>query len=104
LLVGERTNRARVKRVGEIIQADPSVERIGDLLTMQLGPDQVLLNVSIKFRPGMNVEQLESTIGRIKQHIHKQEPMIERIFIEAAAVRAPARALSERAMRKRGAA
>jgi len=50
LLLGERTNRARIKRVKEIIKKDAAVEQVGDLLTMPLGPDQVLLNVDIRFR------------------------------------------------------
>ena len=83
LLVGERTNRVRIKRVKEIIEADPAVERVGDLLTMQLGPEQVLLTADIKFRAGLNVQELESAIDRIESHIREQEPMIERIFLEA---------------------
>jgi cation diffusion facilitator family transporter len=83
LLVGERTNRSRIRRVGEIIRKDPSVEKVGDLLTMQLGPDQVLLTVDIKFRRGLDVQQLESAIDRIERRIRKDEPTIERIFIEA---------------------
>jgi cation diffusion facilitator family transporter len=82
LLVGERTNRSRIKRVGEIIRSDPSVEQVGDLLTMQLGPDQVLLTVDIKFRRGLDVQHLESAIDRIESRIRKEEPTIERIFIE----------------------
>ena len=83
LLVGERTNRTRIKRVKEIIEADPSVEKVGDLLTMQLGPDQVLLTVDIRFRRGMDVRQLESAIDRIERRIRQAEPTIERIFLEA---------------------
>ncbi|MGC2399515.1 MAG: hypothetical protein WA510_07025 [Acidobacteriaceae bacterium] len=37
LLVGERTNRARIKRMKQIIQNDVSVDDVGDLLTMQHG-------------------------------------------------------------------
>jgi cation diffusion facilitator family transporter len=83
LLVGERTNRARIERVRRIIQAEPLVEGVGDLLTMQLGPDQVLLNVDIKFRRGLDVPQLESTIDRIEDRIRRKEPAIKRIYIEA---------------------
>jgi hypothetical protein len=43
LLVGERTNRARIRRVKKIPGEDPAVEAVGDILTMQMGPDQVLL-------------------------------------------------------------
>lgn len=87
LLVGERTNRTRIKHVRQIILADPAVEAVGDLLTMQLGPDQVLLTVDIRFRQGLDVRQLESAIDRIENRIHQQEPMIERIFIEADSLR-----------------
>jgi len=62
LLVGERTNRARIERLNEIIRADPAVEEVGDLLTMQLGPEQVLLTVNIQFRRKLKLEQLESAI------------------------------------------
>ena len=83
LLVGERTNRARIRRVKEIILSDPSVDAVGDLLTMQLGPYEVLLTVDIRFHPGLDVRQLESAIDRIEARIREQEPSIKRIFIEA---------------------
>jgi cation diffusion facilitator family transporter len=83
LLVGERANRKTIKRVHDVIVADPAVERVGDLLTMQLGPEQVLLTVDIKFRKGLDLPQLESAIDRIEASIRNVEPMIQRIFIEA---------------------
>lgn len=83
LLVGERTNRARIRRMKEIIQQDFSVDDVGDLLTMQLGPSQVLLAVDIRFRRGLDVPELELAIDRIEDSIRKRDPMIARIFIEA---------------------
>lgn len=83
LLVGERTNRSTMKKVREIITSDPSVERAGDLLTMQLGPNQVLLTVEIQFRRPLNIDQLEAAIDRIENRIRQAEPTIDRIFIEA---------------------
>ncbi len=83
LLIGERTNRARVRRVKEMILADPAVEKVGDLLTMQLGPNQVLLTVNIQFRRDFDLEQLESAIERIEDGVREKEPMIRHIFIEA---------------------
>lgn len=83
LLIGERTNRAKMKKIQQIITADPSVERAGDLLTMQLGPNQVLLTVEIQFRRPLDIQQLEAAIDRIEKRIREAEPTIERIFIEA---------------------
>jgi len=83
LLVGERTNRARIEHLNEIIRADPAVEQVGDLLTMQLGPEQVLLTVNIRFRRKLTLEQLESAIERIEARIRREQPSVQRIFIEA---------------------
>ena len=83
LLIGERTNRGRIRRVRKIITDDPSVDKVGDLLTMQLGPSQVLLTVNIQFQRGLDIHQLELAIERIEKCIRKKEPMVERIFIEA---------------------
>jgi divalent metal cation (Fe/Co/Zn/Cd) transporter len=87
LLVGERTNRSKLRRVREIIRNDKAVHSVGDLLTMQLGPDQALLNVDIRFRRDMDVRQLENAINRIEREIRRREPTIRRIFIEADALR-----------------
>ena len=83
LLVGERTNRGRIDRLNEIIRADPAVDQVGDLLTMQLGPEQVLLTVNIQFRRKLTLEQLESAIERIEARIRREQPSVQRIFIEA---------------------
>jgi len=83
LLVGERTNRKLVRRLQNIIRKDPGVEAVGDLLTMQLGPDEVLLTVDIRFRRGMKVEQIESTIDRIEERIRQENSIKVRIYIEA---------------------
>jgi cation diffusion facilitator family transporter len=83
LLIGERTNRARIRRVNEVIQADEAVERVGEILTMQLGPEQVLLNVEIQFQKGLTLDRLESAIDRIEAKIREVEPTIQRIYIEA---------------------
>jgi divalent metal cation (Fe/Co/Zn/Cd) transporter len=66
------------------------VEAVGDLLTMQLGVDQVLLAAAIKFRSNLSVPQLESTIDRIERRIRQEEPTIKRIFIEAESLRGQA--------------
>ena len=83
LLVGERTNRSKIRKVKEVITADDAVDQVGDILTMQLGPSQVLLTVEIRFRRTLTIDQLESVIDRLAKQIREQEPSIQRIFIEA---------------------
>lgn len=83
LLLGERTNRAKIRNLQKIISSDPAVEHVGDLLTMQLGPQQALLTVLVRFQRGLDVQDLELAIERIRSRVRLQEPTIEKIFIEA---------------------
>jgi cation diffusion facilitator family transporter len=84
LLAGERTNRSRLKQISGILASDPAVERIGNLLSMQLGANQVLLTVRIKFRAGYTLEQIEAIIARLKQRVQQPDSMMMQIFIEPA--------------------
>jgi cation diffusion facilitator family transporter len=82
LLIGERTNRFRIRKIRKIIKDDPTVEQILGLLTMQLGPGQALLTAKLTFQPSLNLQQLEHAIARIKKQIQEKEPMMKSIFIE----------------------
>ncbi len=83
LLVGERTNRKKIRTLRQIITSDPAVERVGNLLTMQLGPQQALLTVLVRFRRGLRVQDVEAATDRIKNQIRRREPTIATVFIEA---------------------
>ena len=65
LLVGERTNRTRIRNMKQIISDDPEVKRVCELLTMRMGPQHALLTVEIRFRRTLDIQQLESAISRI---------------------------------------
>jgi cation diffusion facilitator family transporter len=82
LLVGERTNRTLIRNMKQIITDDPAVERVGELLTMQMGPQRALLNVEIRFQRTLDIRQVEAAIARIKSRIQEKEPAMERIFID----------------------
>ncbi len=82
LLVGERTSRKKIRRIREVIQSDPAVEDVGELLTMQLGPEQVLVAVDIKFRAGQSIRELEAAVDRLEAKIREKESTVKRIYIE----------------------
>jgi cation diffusion facilitator family transporter len=91
LLLGESIERTATEALKNVIRSDPAVEAVGDLLTMYLGPEQVLLNMDIKFRSGLTVQELESSIDRLEERIWRENPKIQRIFIEAESLRGEAR-------------
>jgi divalent metal cation (Fe/Co/Zn/Cd) transporter len=54
---------------------------------MHLGPEQVLLNLDIEFRPDLSASEITAAVDRLEAGIRKDCPSVKRIFIEAEALR-----------------
>lgn len=83
LIVGESADPELVKKIQALAQADPDIERVGQPLTMHLGPDDILLNLDIQLRPDIAQSDIGQVIDRIEHKIREAAPAIRRIFIEA---------------------
>jgi cation diffusion facilitator family transporter len=84
LLIGESIDPDILEGVNEIANSDPAVEKILDSLTMHFGPDEVLLNMKIQFRAGIEAAELMETVDRLEARIRQQYPQIKHIYIEPA--------------------
>jgi cation diffusion facilitator family transporter len=83
LLVGESASAEAVQRIRELAEEDPDVIQVFRSLTMHFGPDQVLLNLDIEFRPNLSASEVTAAVDRLEANIRKERPEIKRIFIEA---------------------
>ncbi|WP_442794852.1 cation diffusion facilitator family transporter [Pelobium manganitolerans] len=83
LLIGESANKAQIERVKQLVNADEDVEQLRPPLTMQLGPDEVLLALDIQFKEHLRASELAKVIQRLENRIKSEIPMIKQIFIEA---------------------
>jgi cation diffusion facilitator family transporter len=90
LLLGEGVDKATLADMRRRIEADPAVSGVGDILTMYMGPHELLVNLGVQFEPGTSVEESREAIGRIEADIAGAYPECTRIYIEAEALRAPA--------------
>ncbi|MFA4964698.1 MAG: cation diffusion facilitator family transporter [Thermoleophilia bacterium] len=86
LLVGEAADPQMVADLRAIVLADPAVTGLGVLLTMHLGPDEVLLNIEVRFTPGLTAEAIHEAVHRIEERIAEPFPEVSRIFIEVEAL------------------
>jgi cation diffusion facilitator family transporter len=87
LLVGEGIGREQTGRLRDIFCADPSIDVVGKLLTMQLGPDEVLLTAAVQFKRGMRIDEVEDAIERLETNVHAAYPAIQHIYFESAGLR-----------------
>lgn len=83
LLIGESANRPVIKGIREILKSNMLVEHVNEVLTMHMGPDFILANLSVDFRDNATAGDIETVIAEMNQAIKKQYPQIKRIFIEA---------------------
>ena len=87
LLVGEAADPQMVTAIREMALADEAVTGLGVVLTMHLGPEDVLLNIEVRFTPGLPAEEIHEAVHRIEERITARHPEVSRIFIEVEALR-----------------
>ncbi|MCU7875188.1 MAG: cation diffusion facilitator family transporter [Candidatus Thiodiazotropha sp. (ex Lucinoma borealis)] len=83
LLIGESANPAVVQGIRELVSNKASIECVNEVLTMHMGPDFILANLSVDFRDSITADEVERTIGEMDGSIKEQFPQVKRIFIEA---------------------
>ena len=83
LLIGECANEMVIKGIREIIFKYDGIDNINEVLTMHMGPDFVLVNVSIDFKDNLKAGDLEGMIALMDTEIKESFPTVKRIFVEA---------------------
>ena len=85
LLIGESARPEIVKNVKEIAKSYPKIKHVNEVLTLHMGPEFILLNLSVDFADTLSVGDIEDTIARLDRHIKQTFPKIKRVFVEAEA-------------------
>jgi divalent metal cation (Fe/Co/Zn/Cd) transporter len=83
LLIGEAADPALVKEVEHLAGLEAAIEKVGDVLTRHLGPQDVLVNLSVDFRNDVPAGKIEEIIAQIDARLKKAHPEVTRVFIEA---------------------
>jgi len=82
-LIGESANRHVTDGIRSILNTQSSTEHANEVLTMHMGPDFVLANISIDFLDELSSDEIEIAVAEMDQRIKNKYPQIKRIFIEA---------------------
>jgi cation diffusion facilitator family transporter len=90
LLLGESADPQKVAALSAIALADPAVRRVGEPLTMHLGPEDILLALDVDFKPELDAREITTAVARIEAQIRARHPDVRRVFIEARALQSGA--------------
>lgn len=86
LLIGEAAMPRVVEGIRKLLVEAPGVERVNEVLTVHMGPEFVLLNVSIQFADDNTTPDLEYAIANLDSRIKQEFPIVKRVFVEAETV------------------
>ncbi|MEO8538091.1 MAG: cation diffusion facilitator family transporter, partial [Betaproteobacteria bacterium] len=90
LLIGEGIQPETAAAIRTLLTAHPLVRDVGPLLSMYIGPDEVLLTLDIAFEPDAPASDVADTVKSLEQQIRTRYEKITRIYIEAVTAK-PAR-------------
>ncbi len=83
LLIGEGIRPETAREIRGLAMQQPSVHDVGRVLSMYIGPNEVLVIVDVNFKEGTATGEAADAIAAIEQQVRARFPMIRRLFIEA---------------------
>jgi cation diffusion facilitator family transporter len=84
LLIGEGLRPESARTIRAMALEHDDVRVTGPVLSMYIGPDNVLVVMELNFAPGTSTDQAARTIASIERDVQKRFPMVKRLYLEVA--------------------
>ncbi len=81
LLIGEPADPRLHRSILAIASAAPGVQHVNALFTSQLGPRQVVANVSAEFDDSLSTPDVEASVDSIERDVREEHPEVVAIFV-----------------------
>ena len=82
LLIGEGIDPQIREAIEDAVREVDGVEDLLELLTMHLGPEEVLVTADLRFSDDLSTEEIARTIDRVEEAIREVAPEATRIYVE----------------------
>jgi cation diffusion facilitator family transporter len=82
LLIGEAATEADVRQIESRISTAPNVQRLINLRTEHLGPEELLVAAKVEFAPELSMEQLADAINGVEDAVRAGVPKAQLVYIE----------------------
>ncbi len=83
LLIGEAATPATIAGIRILASKMPGVEKVNEVLTLHMGPEYILVNVSLDFADDCTAEHIEDEIAQLTLAVKSEWPLIKKVFVEA---------------------
>ena len=83
LLVGEGADPEVMADVQRLTEGDAAIQQVVRGLTLQMGPEEIILNLEVKFAPDLDAEAVEKAVDRLERGVREKHAEVKYIFVEA---------------------
>ncbi|MFI9586720.1 cation diffusion facilitator family transporter [Streptomyces sp. NPDC052236] len=88
-LIGEAVDPVLWDRIRGLLDEQPEIDNVAELLTMRLGLDSTLVAARVDLTPGLDSEEVELVCVRIKRLIRTEWPEAHHVFLDITEAPAP---------------
>ena len=82
LLIGESAAPEVVRGIRQIARSRQEIRYVNEILTLHMGPDYMLVNLSVEFDPDATAPDIEIAVAQLDARLKQAYPMVKRLFIE----------------------
>jgi cation diffusion facilitator family transporter len=82
LLIGEAAHSHVRDCILAIAARDPGVRKVNGLITVQMGPDQVIAALSAEFEDALTTPQIEACVRRIETQVKEAREEVTTLFVK----------------------
>lgn len=82
LLIGEGIRPEAARDIRAMALAQPGVIGVGEILSMYIGANDVLVTIDLDFADGTDTTEAAETLAVLRREVQARYPMIKRFFIE----------------------
>ncbi|RTM05753.1 MAG: cation transporter [Hyphomicrobiales bacterium] len=82
LLLGEPASPEVQEKVLAIAEQDPAVQRANGILSVHIGPEEIVAGLSIEFEDHLTAPEIEACVERLEARLKTEMPQISRLFVK----------------------
>lgn len=82
LLIGEAATKRNVDTINRVVRSNPKVNRVIDLKTQHIGPDELLIAGKIEFDHSLTTPDLSDAIDEVETQLREAVALSMRIYLE----------------------
>src|SRR5690606_11015699 len=82
LLLGEPAAPSVQAKVLAIAQQEPAVQRANGLISVHVGPEEIIAGISVEFEDHVTAPEIEACVERIEARLKAEVPAVKSLFVK----------------------